>query len=430
MSIYRRLHFRRVSPSLQPQRPQRVRASTGERFLASAVPPDQTFALFRRRLSPTVAGSASMTATALGRALVALAMTTATAAPAQTPGTAPPPIAEAVVASSDAMRRPLEAATEGPVDAPIEGVLSFAATVEDLDRSVAWYQQVLNAAVISIRSLEGESFERLTGLFGARARVAVLEIGSERLELMEMIAPKGRPFPPDSRSNDRWFQHIAIIVRDMDEAYARLTLHEVAPASPRPQRLPDWNPGAGGIEAYYFRDPDGHYLEILEFPPGKGDPRWQSDDRLFLGIDHTAIVVDDTLASLAFYRDFLGLRVVAESRNYGPEQERLNAVFPAHLRITTLRAAEGPAVELLEYLTPRDGRPMPLDSRPNDLWHWHVVLTVTAGDSIFDECRSAGGGPISPGWQSAAWLSDDPGPALMARDPDGHALLLIDRNNP
>jgi catechol 2,3-dioxygenase-like lactoylglutathione lyase family enzyme len=57
---------------------------------------------------------------------------------------------------------------------------------------------------------------------------------------------------------------------------------------------------------------------------------------LFLGIDHTAIVVWDTEASVKFYRDLLGLHVAGESENYGTEQEHLNNVFGAHLRITAL----------------------------------------------------------------------------------------------
>src|SRR5207249_11847147 len=85
------------------------------------------------------------------------------------------------------------------------------------------------------------------------------------------------------------------------------------------------NPNAGGIRAFYFRDPDDHPLEILQFPAGKGDPKWQrAEGRLFLGIDHTAIVVASTDASLRFYRDLLGLRIAGTSLNYGPEQERLN----------------------------------------------------------------------------------------------------------
>lgn len=96
-----------------------------------------------------------------------------------------------------------------------------------------------------------------------------------------------------------------------------------------PQRLPDWNPAAGGIRAFYFRDPDRHPLEVLQFPAGKGDPKWARRDRLFLGIDHTAIVVSDTEASLRFYRDALGLRVAGAAENWGPEQERLNHVSGA-----------------------------------------------------------------------------------------------------
>src|SRR5438094_518151 len=81
-------------------------------------------------------------------------------------------------------------------------------------------------------------------------------------------------------------------------------------ASTGPQLLPRTIPGAAGIRAFYFRDPDGHPLEVLQFPRDKGDPKWHApSDRLFLGIDHTAIVVSDTRTSLAFYRDLLGFRV-------------------------------------------------------------------------------------------------------------------------
>src|SRR5256712_3055111 len=146
-------------------------------------------------------------------------------------------------------------------------------------------------------------------------------------------------------------------------------------ASSGPQRLPDWNKNAGGIQAFYFRDPDGHYLEILQFPKGKGDPKWQrSEGRLFLGIDHTAIVVKDTEESLKFYRDALGFKVVGESENYDTEQEHLNNVFGARLRITAIRPHAGPGIEFLEYLSPRDGRPMPPDETGSDLMHWQTHL--------------------------------------------------------
>jgi hypothetical protein len=85
--------------------------------------------------------------------------------------------------------------------------------------------------------------------------------------------------------------------------------------------------------------------EILQLPPGKGDARWQRpSDSVFLGIDHTAIVVENPEWSLRFYRDTLGLGVVGGSEKHGPEQERLNDGPGARLRITTLRATEGPGI--------------------------------------------------------------------------------------
>lgn len=65
----------------------------------------------------------------------------------------------------------------------------------------------------------------------------------------------------------------------------------------------------------------------------------------------------------------LGLIINGSSVNYGIEQERLNNVKGARLRITTLKAKSGPAIELLEYITPNNGRVMPVNIRANDLWH-------------------------------------------------------------
>ena len=266
----------------------------------------------------------------------------------------------------------------------VTGVDSIAITVSDMDRSVAFYSDVLTFEKVSDVEVWGSDYERLQGVFGLRMRVVRMRLGEEHIELVQYLAPRGRPIPVDSRSNDRWFQHIAIIVSDMERAYARLRQHKVEHASTGPQRLPDWNPSAGGIKAFYFKDPDAHALEVLWFPPGKGAAKWhRAGDKLFLGIDHTAIVVWDTEASLRFYRDTLGFEVGGESENYGVEQEHLNNVFGARLRITGLRAASGPAIEFLEYLAPRDGRPYPADSRANDLWHWQTRLVThdaEAGD--------------------------------------------------
>lgn len=310
---------------------------------------------------------------------------------------------------------------------------SVGITVGDMERAVQFYSDVLTFEPVAEWEVFGDAYERAFGVFGMRLKVVRMRLGDEVIELMEFLAPRGRPIPIDSRSNDLWFQHIAIVVSDMDRAYARLREHDVEHASSGPQVLPDWNPDAGGISAFYFHDPDGNHLEVLAFPADKGAAKWHAPtDRVFLGIDHTAIVVADTDASLAFYRDTLGLEVAGVSENYGIEQERLNSVFGARLRITGLRAAEGIGVELLEYLAPRTGRLPPVDSQSNDLWHWQVNVVHADIEALDAEFRQRGYRYVSSG---IVVLGDQPSTrkpggrplkVLMVRDPDGHASLVAE----
>jgi catechol 2,3-dioxygenase-like lactoylglutathione lyase family enzyme len=307
----------------------------------------------------------------------------------------------------------------------VQAVASIGLTVGNLDRAVEFYTKVLSFEVLSEQESTGLALEHLSGVFGARCRTATLRLGDERIELTQFLAPEGRPIPADSRSNDQWFQHIALAVSDMDKAYAHLRRHNVRHASSGPQTLPDWNPNAGGISAFYFKDPDGHVLEVIHFPRGKGNPRWHADaDRLFMGIDHTAIVVRDTDQSIAFYSGVLGMKVAGASENHGTEQEHLNNVFGARLRITALRAASGPGVELLEYLAPADGRPTPVDLRMNDLTHWHTTLVAPNADVLAKLLRSSQVSWISPGFVTGDDLASGVAVAAQILDPDRHAIVI------
>jgi catechol 2,3-dioxygenase-like lactoylglutathione lyase family enzyme len=300
---------------------------------------------------------------------------------------------------------------------------SIGIMVADMDRALDFYTRVLSFEIISDKDIR-EASPRPAGLNRSQMRVARLRLGDEFITLTR-FTPAGRPIPADSRSNDRWFQHIAIITNDMDRAFAHLQQQGVQPVSPAPQRLPDWNPAAGGIRAYYFQDPERHVLEVLQFPAGKGNPKWHQPSagrKLFLGIDHTAIVVGDTETSLRFYRDLLEMQVAGESTNYGPEQELLSNVPGARLRITTLRAARGPGIELLEYLSPRDGRTAPHDLRANDLIHWrtHLITGNVPGSVARLKAANIEVLPLQQS-EDEDWTRLH---GLRIQDPDGHALLL------
>ena len=142
--------------------------------------------------------------------------------------------------------------------------------------------------------------------------------------------------------------------------------------------FPQSNPGAAGIKAIKFRDPEGHDLELIYFPRGKGNASWQKPtNRLFRGIDHTAMTVDSTDKGVTFYRDLLGFEVGGVTLNTGPTQEVLDGLFNDTCLVTAMMpAAAPPHVEFLEYKTPPGGRPMPRDTRANDLWHWQTTLVT------------------------------------------------------
>lgn len=304
---------------------------------------------------------------------------------------------------------------------------SVGMTVSDMDRAVEFYSALTFEKTSDIEVL-GDDFEHLEGVFGARMRIVRMRLGKEFLDLTQYLAPPGRPIPADSRSNDLWFQHIAIVVRDMDQAFQRLRALKVQFVSTGPQTLPPSIKAAAGIKAFYFRDPDGHNLEIIYFPPDKGDPRWQEKtDKLFLGIDHTAIGIANTGVSLKFYQDLLGLRKVGESENFGTEQEHLNQVFGARLHITGMRSDSGPGVEFLEYVTPRDGRPRPADVRANDIVHWQTMMQVDDVDLVARKMRDAHVQFVSPGVVTMARDRAGFSKGVVVSDPDGHSVLLFQK---
>lgn len=307
------------------------------------------------------------------------------------------------------------------VRAQVTAVDHVAMVVEDMDRSIGFYTRVLDFKKNSDVEIAGAEYEQLYGVFGMRARVVELKLGDEKIELTEFLAPRGgRVVPRDAQSNDRWFQHIAIVTTDMDRAYARLREHKVRHASTGPQTLPAWNKNAGGIKAFYFRDPDDHNVEVIYFPPGKGDPKWQQRSELFAGIDHTAIVVQSTTKGLKFYRDALGLRVAGSSENYGTEQEHLNNVEGAHLQITGLHAPRGPGIEFLDYVAPTDGKPYPLDAKTNDLVVWRTTFITADAAGLMRDLRAMG----------YTIVTRNEAPVIrrfLARDDDGHFVEFVQR---
>ena len=296
-------------------------------------------------------------------------------------------------------------------------VVSVGTTVRDMDRALAFYRDVLEFEPGFDVEFTDPGYDRLVGVFEARVRVVGLSLGPNQIELTQFITTRGRDIPPDSRSNDAWFQHLALVVTDIERATARLRTHSVPLVSPAPQRFPD------GRAILYFNDPDGHPLELAEFP----GERPVNPAKLFQRTDHSALVVHDLDASLAFYQR-LGFQVTSRAEGLSPVQERLNNVFGLHLEIVGLRLPQGGmGLELLHYLTPSSGRPFPADTRPNDLLHRHVTITTPKLAEAFQTLRQARADLRSPEVASFTAGSLGQRRAFAVADPTGHVLEVIER---
>ena len=186
---------------------------------------------------------------------------------------------------------------------------------------------------------------------GRLRRLVRLQLGHQRIEIAEPLE-RANPAQPVA-SGDLRFQHFCMVAPRMDVAMDLLDGIDGWAAITRgsPQRLPH---RSGGVTAFKFRDPEGHPLEFLAFPSGDVPKRWREaapdlDDPL-IGIDHTAICVADTQASVEWYARF-GFERVGGSVNEGVEQAHLDGVASPRVEVTTLRVPDvrPPHLELLCY---------------------------------------------------------------------------------
>lgn len=298
-------------------------------------------------------------------------------------------------------------------------------TVNDIEKEKTFFKEILDFTCVRDTVYEDTETKNVYNCAQcSQIRIVTLKLGAEQIKLLKFTGENGRPYPPDSKSNDLWFQHIAIVVQDMDSAYHTLWNHHVHHISTSPQTLPSYLPAAAGIKAFYFTDPENHPLELIYFPENKGADKWHRSQGLFKGIDHTAIGISNTDLAKKLYTDVLGLVVAGHSENYGTEQEHLNQVFGARLDITGLKAPSGMGVEFLNYITPRGGRLFPTESQPWDLWHYQTEITVDQLEPVVQKLQNQNYKIISKIRNEDGKI----GKQLLVRDQDGHALLLIQKN--
>ena len=304
---------------------------------------------------------------------------------------------------------------------PVTKLMRVAITVADLDQAAGFFRVGLELDVGPETRFCDARWNALLGL-DPRTIMRTADIGFQR-ESLTLVAfdPPGVPYPEPRASNDPWFEHVALVAGDIQGVWARLEkAGPEAVTADGPVLLP---PNTGSVTAFKFRDAEGHPLELISFPDGVGDPRWQHGSGGIRGFDHTAIAVSDLERSLAFYTGLLGMRVGGRSLNQGPEQDRLDGLSGCLADVVALQPLSQPTphVELLHYRSPQ-GRTAVAPPHANDVASVRQVHKVDDLEALVRRLEGEGVVFVSDGLVRLA----DGGSGAAVRDPDGHMIVLLD----
>jgi catechol 2,3-dioxygenase-like lactoylglutathione lyase family enzyme len=227
-------------------------------------------------------------------------------------------------------------------------ITAFRLTTADPERLAQFYLGMGFTAEGSVPIDHDEIL--LLGLEGAGNRL-LLRLGDQRVEL-DSFEVRGRPYPPEVSAADLCFQHLALVTDDAAAAWTRIAALGAVPISTHgPVMLPK---STGVTAAVKFRDPEGHPLELLQFPRDNAGG-WSGTG--LLGIDHSAISVSDVGASRRFYES-LGLSARGPMLNSGPTQTALDGLADVEVDVVPMLPGRAPPhLELLAYRRPT-GRPM------------------------------------------------------------------------
>jgi catechol 2,3-dioxygenase-like lactoylglutathione lyase family enzyme len=138
-------------------------------------------------------------------------------------------------------------------------------TVANLDRSLAFWRDLLGFELSHRAHHTGALASEVTGVPGAEISLAVLKAPGHRIELLEYHAPADRK-RVDVRPCDVGSVHLALAVNDLDAVLRAMAGAGWSPAG-QPQTLSS-GPNAGK-RVIYVRDPDGTIIELMQPPPDK-----------------------------------------------------------------------------------------------------------------------------------------------------------------
>jgi catechol 2,3-dioxygenase-like lactoylglutathione lyase family enzyme len=135
-------------------------------------------------------------------------------------------------------------------------------TVSNLERSLAFWRDVLGFELSHRPHQTGKLASEITGVAGAEISIAVLKGYGHKIELLEYLAPADRK-RIDLRPCDVGSVHVAFTVNNLDAILSTIATSGWKAAG-KPQTI-TVGPNTGK-RVIYVRDPDGTTIELMEMP--------------------------------------------------------------------------------------------------------------------------------------------------------------------
>jgi len=141
----------------------------------------------------------------------------------------------------------------------LNGIHHTSFTVSNMERSIAFYRDVLGMKVTwdskaAGVEFKGEIADNVTGCPGTEQRLVFVETEGSRIELVE-YTPTGKP-QIDNKPSDTGSAHVCFKTKNIEEVYKKLLANKV--------RLHCVPQDLGFAKVMYFRDPDGIVLEAVQ----------------------------------------------------------------------------------------------------------------------------------------------------------------------
>ena len=319
----------------------------------------------------------------------------------------------------------VSAQTRTPIPAPagdIVGVGNFGHIVEDLDRSLAFYHDVLGLEVVAKTDFSANpGIQEMGNTPGAESRIAVLKVPGLALGI-ELIEYRGINRVPQHPSFvDPGAANMAFRVLDLDRLFPSIRDFpgvKILTGGGRPVTIETPN---GTLHALFVQDPDGFVVEMLDSPaPGE-------EKTIGPVISGAAFepAVKDSEASVRFYNDLLGFNF------------KLGQAFNTNPDMAATAGAPGGKFRQSQALIPGTTVPMTLIEFGNVERKMHSARTQDPGTTVLQlivkdvaglttRLKAAGYPPLAP---SGKPVEVQKGLDIaIVRDPNGLLLELVQRS--